>query len=425
MSQTCPNCGTAVPAGQRFCNNCGTSMESVGPASQYGGPPQGFPQSQPQQPPYVQPQYGQQPQYQQYQPYQQFQQPQKSSPIGEALGALGLLFMLRRVRPGYRPRRQSSGCCGCLVTLAILLVILGIPGYAIYRANPHLIQQIQQSLHNVSSGNNATSGSVPSTQPQITTVPINQSVTYAGVDITIVSAQQSTAFINDNSITTNGAIRVNIKETNSSGQDVVYFFSNIAHLVLPDKTSVAPSNALQGGGIQNGVTRNNWLDFAAPTSDKIAQMTLVLGTTQEAQITIPLTGKANLSAFGDKKVNLNMPISYDGLNWTLQSATETLSIANKQASAGMNYIILAIKVDNPTSNDKGIGAANDYMRLKAGGITSSSVNSTFQAVLNANSSGTTGTVTFLMPQNNTAYTLIFLAAQGYSNVQVNTDFKIQ
>jgi hypothetical protein len=424
MSQTCPNCGASVPPGQRFCNNCGTNMESVGPASQYGGPPQGFPQAQPQQPPYMQPQYGQQPQYQPYPPYQQYQQPQKSSPIGEALGALGLLFLFRRFRPGYRPRRQSSGCCGCLVTLVILLIILGIPGYAIYKANPHVFQQVQQSFNNISSGHNGNSGTVPNTQPQITTVPINQTVTYAGVDITIVSAQQSTAFLDDSSTATNGVVRVRIKESNNSGQDVVYFFNSIAHLLLPDKTSVAPANALQGGGIQNGVTRENWLDFAAPTSDKIAQMTLVLGTTQEAQIIIPLTGKANLSAFGDKKVNLNMPIGYDGLNWMLQSATETLSIANKQASAGMNYIILAFKVDNPTSNDKGIGAANDYMRLKAGGITNASVNSTFPAVLNANSSGATGTVTFLMPQNNSAYTLIFLAAQGYSNVQVNTDFKI-
>ncbi len=427
MSQTCPNCGTAVPAGQRFCNNCGTSMEAVGPASQYGGPSQGFPQSQPQQTPYAQPQYGQQPQYQPIQPYQQNQEPQKSSPIGEALGALGLLFMFRRFRPGYRPRRQSSGCCGCLVTLVILLVILGIPGYAIYRANPNVINQIKAQFQHSSTGtgNSFTNGSGPTTQSPITTVNINQSVTYSGVNITIESVQQSTAFLDDSSTRTNGAIRVKIKETNNSGQNGGYFYNDIAHLILPDKSSVALSSSMHFDAPATGIVRENWLDFAAPTSDKIAQMTLILGTSQDAQINIPLTGKANLSAFQDKKVNLNMPISYQGLNYTLQSASETLSIAGKQANAGMRYVTLAFKVDDSSSKDANIGSTQDYMRLKAGGITNSPANSTLPIFIKANTSGATGTVSFLMPENNTAYTLIFLAVQGYSNVQINTDFKIQ
>src|SRR6266567_1855811 len=155
----CPACGTPVAAGQRFCSNCGTDMEVSRPASQYGGPPpQNFPQAQPVPP------YGQQQQYQQPQ--------QKSNPIAEALGALGLLFFLRRYRPGYSARRQSSGCCGCLVALIILLAIFGTPAYLYYRANPHFIQQIQQNI------NNGNSGSVPNTQPPITTAPINQTVTY-------------------------------------------------------------------------------------------------------------------------------------------------------------------------------------------------------------------------------------------------------
>jgi hypothetical protein len=90
----------------------------------------------------------------------------------------------------------------------------------------------------------------------------------------------------------------------------------------------------------------------------------------------------------------------------------------------MRYVILSFKVDNPTSNDIAAGATSDYMRLKAGGVTNSQVNSTLPLFVNANTTGTTGTVAFLMPENNTAYTLIFLAAQGHSNVQVTTDFKI-
>lgn len=367
-------------------------------------------------------------QYQSYQANQQYQQyqqpPQKSSGFAELLGALGLVFFMRRYRPGYQARRQSSGCCGCLVLLVILGLVVGIPGYLYYRQNPHFIQNLQNQIqHSVNNNSNTTNGNPLTKQPSITTVTINQTVTYAGVNFTIQSVQQSTAFLDDNSAT-NGVIRVKYKETNNSGQDVLYFASQIDHLILPDKSSVDPVNSLQGGGIQNATTRENWADFAVPTSDKISQLALVIGGSQEAQIVIPLTGNANLGAFQAKTANLNKPISYQGLNYTLQSATESLSIAGKQASPGMRYVILSFKVDNPTSTTKYIGSTQDYMRLKAGGVTNASVNSTLPFSANANTNGATGTVAFLMPEGNTAYTLILLAAQGYSTVQVNTDFTI-
>jgi hypothetical protein len=91
----------------------------------------------------------------------------------------------------------------------------------------------------------------------------------------------------------------------------------------------------------------------------------------------------------------------------------------------MRYVVLSFKVDNPTSNNKVIGFANEYMRLKAGGNTVGPTDKTLPLYANANTTGATGTVTFLVPENNTAYTLVFLAAQNYSNVQVNTDFTIQ
>lgn len=416
MSQSprvCPNCGTPVSAGQRFCNNCGTDME----------------RSQAQQP-YAQaplPQYGQQPYGQQpMQPYQQA--PQKSSPIAEAFGALGLLFLMRRYRPGYRPARQSSGCCGCLVFLFIVLLFLGIPGYVYYKANPNFVHQIQNQFNNVNSNNN---GGVPATQPPITTANIGQTVTYAGVDVTIVSVEQSTAFKDDNNTTnntaTNGMIRVNIKEANNSGSDANYFYGDIAHLILPDKTSVQIANEMDSSSPAKSITRDNWLDFAVPTSDKINQLTLVLGTNSEAQISIPLTGKADLSAFQSKTATLNIPINYGGVNWTLKTATSSLSIGGNQAGTGMHYVVLTFNLDNPTSSTVYTSFASDYMRLQSGNAKNSPTDSKLPDAT-ANTSGLSGTVTFLMPDNGNAYTLILLAIPSgidpHSNIQVNTDFKI-
>ena len=421
--RSCPACGTPVPAGQRFCSNCGTDLTVSGPASQYGvagasSPQQVSPYGQQQQqvPPYAQAPgaFGQQ-------QMPSYQQPQKSNPIAEALGALGLLFFLRRYRPGYEARRQSSGCCGCLVTLVILLLVFGTPAYFYYRANPNVINQIKNQVQK--SGNSVNNGSVPNTQPTtIATANINQTITYAGVDITIKSVQQSTG---DTSGASNGMVRVNIKEANNGKNAANFLYSDVTHLILPDNSTAALTNASQSIGPASSVTRDNWLDFPVPTGDKIDQLKLVFGSAQEAQIIIPLTGKANLAAFQPKTINPNTPINYAGLNWTLKSATQAFSINGKQASSGMRYVILAFNVDNPTSGNVVIGFTDEYMRLKAGGITNPSLETTLPTTINASSNGVTGTVTFMMPENNTAYTLIFLAKQPLSSVPVNTDFKIQ
>lgn len=435
----CPNCGTPVSANERFCTNCGAQMNPEQPfpqiPTQYPQAPQ-VPQSQQQVQQAQRPgQYYQAPPASQQVPPTYAQQPQsKQNPIVEAFAALGLLFLFRRsVRRGYtgRYQRRSSGCCGA-ITLLVILAIFAAIGYGVYRS-------VGSSIHNLNSVYSSGSGSSSTgsgngeltSQPAITTANINQTVTYAGVDISIISVQQSTAFIDDTSSARNGMIRVKIKETNNSGQNASYFYSDMAHLVLPDKSSVAPTNEMQPGAPQNGTTRDNWLDFAVPTSDKINQMTLVLGTTQQAQISIPLTGNANLSAFQAKTVNPNIPISYAGLNWTLKTATSTLSASGKQATSGMRYVVLTFNVDNPTSQSVNIGFVSDYMRLKSGGIMNGpadGINTTLPLQINPNTTGVSGTVTFLMPGNDTAFTLIFLAIPNgidpHSNVQVNTDFTI-
>lgn len=407
----CPACGTRVPEGQRFCSNCGTDMSMAQPVSQYGGPPPQSFSSPSQVPSYAQ-------QAQPVPPYAQ-QPPQQSSPIAEALGALGLLFLLRRYRPGYVARRQSSGCCGCLVLLIILLIVLGIPGYAAYKNYSSQIQR--QGGHAVNAVD-----ATPTGQPAITTVTMNQTVTYASVDITLVSTQQSSAFLDDTSSGSNGVVRVNIKETNNTSGNPNYLYSDIAKLLLPGQNSVPLTNAQQAISPASNVARANWLDFAAPTSNKIDQLTLVLGTNQTAQIRIPLTGKADLSAFQAKTINPNKPISYAGLNWTLKTATSALSAGGQQASTGMRYVVLTFTVDNPTSSNVIIGFTNEYMRLKAGGTTNPALSTTLPLGIDAQTNGISGTVTFLMPESAHALTLVLLGglvgSDPHSPTSVNTDF---
>src|SRR5204863_4911818 len=180
--------------------------------------------------PYAQqqvPSYAQAPQ-QQVPPYAQQQQLQNQSPIAEAFGALGLLFLLRgfggRRYAGYRPQRQRSSCCGCLVLLVVLFLCLGVP--SLYYASKTSLSSFSKSLNYSSSSNSSDSSSI-TTQPPITTVQINQTVPYAGVDITIVNVQQSKAFLDDRNAGTTGVVRLNLKEDNKSTARGGYLYDDV------------------------------------------------------------------------------------------------------------------------------------------------------------------------------------------------------
>src|SRR5438876_8806042 len=427
----CPTCGNPITADQRFCTNCGTVLEEQPPPpSQYGAqsPSQSYPYQQPtppyaQQPqqvqPYAQrqvPSYAQSPQ-QQVPLYGQ-QQPQQQSPIAEAFGALGLLFLLRgfggRRYAGYRPQRQRSSCCGCLVLLVVLFLCLGVP--SLYYASKTSLSSLSKSLNysNGSSNSSDNSSSTSTTPPPITTVQINQTVPYAGVDITIVNVQQSKAFLDDRNAGTTGVVRLNLKEDNKSTARGGYLYGDVTRLILPDKTSIAPTNEQQFEGPDAGVSRTNWLDFPVPTSIQISQLTLQLGKDTEAQEMIALTGKANVTQYQTKTTQLNnVTTQYAGLTWTVASATVSLGHKGQQAGKGMQYVTVSLKVDNPSSRDFSAYWGN-YFRLKSSDTTSEPTSDTnFPLSFAAGSSGGTGDVNFIMPAGSTSYTLIFLSTPSF------------
>lgn len=430
-SRTCPNCGNTVPAGQRFCNNCGADLQSgqaPAPASQYGGPmPQGqqgrqgqpsYPQSPYGQQPYGQPQYGQYGQ----QPGQPYQQPQKSNPFAEALGAMGLLFFMRRYRPGYRPRRQSSGCCGCLVALVILGIIFGIPGYVYYRAHPNFIHQIQSQIQSGNS-NSDNNGTLPASQPPITTIKTGQTITYAGVDINIVDVKQSTAFLDDTSSATNGMIRLDFKE-NAGQQTGVYSYSDVLRLILPNGATVSPIALENFSEPQANTTRNNWADFQVSTSIKPNQLQLSVGTPQDAQIKFSLTGKVD-PQYLPKASSPNATFTYAGIQWTLTKATIAYSVEGKQATTGNIYVTISLSAVN-NSNTDFINNADGYMRMKAGSAISPPLDDGTLTDSIQPSSTVTGDVSFQMPQGNTSFTLVMLAQQDNNPPinQVTQDFQV-
>jgi hypothetical protein len=166
------------------------------------------------------------------------------------------------------------------------------------------------------------------------------------------------------------------------------------------------------------------LDFPVPTSVQISQLTLQLGKDTEAQETIALTGKASVAQYQSKTAQLNVPTQYAGLTWTITSAAVSLGFKGQQADKGMQYVIVTLKVNNPTSQDFR-GYYGDYIRLKSGDATSAPTgDTTLPLSFAAGSSGNTGDVIFTMPSASTSYTLILLNTPVYQFPQATANFQV-
>jgi len=336
--------------------------------------------------------------------------------------------------PGYaKPQKDSSrgvlGQIGCGV-LAIILVVLLLcagAGYFGYRL-------LSNAANNANATATAQNGAVPGTGSQngssptaiaTITAQINQTVTYASVATTIISVQEASSFSDDTSINAPVVLRVIIKEHNTSSSTAFLNYSTNYLLVLPDKSTVAESNSQTSGVVDQAVQRNNWLDFPLTKSIPINQLTLQIGASTEAQMSVPLTGNANLSAYQAKTITPNTIIQYIGMKWTLTQVTSSLSYKAAQAKTGMRFITLAFTLDNPSTNTV-FTSPSSNMRLQLGSTTNSETDDTLPVDLAPGTTGATGTVTFEMPQAGNAFTLIMLALPNVSppQSQQTTTFQI-
>src|SRR5260370_11810786 len=91
-------------------------------------------------------------------------------------------------------------------------------------------------------------------------------------------------------------LRLNLKEKSGSAVGG-FLYGDVMRLVLPDKTTIVPSNAQFGINPAQESSRTNWIDFTVPTNFKVDQLTLLLGTDKEAQMSISLSSSPNLSSY--------------------------------------------------------------------------------------------------------------------------------
>ncbi|HEU5228411.1 MAG TPA: zinc-ribbon domain-containing protein [Ktedonobacteraceae bacterium] len=395
QAATCPKCGTLATAGQRFCSNCGASLDiSANQRTEYvteeetqqavQTPDASYAPAPP--------------------PVQTYQTP-PPPPVYSA-------------PPYAKPQKDSSksvlGQIGCGVGIVILLVLAlcGVASYFVYnglRGFATDTASTNQTGSNVGSGGATNSGGTPTPQTP-TVVSVNGKIIYAGVNITIVDTKQTNFFTDDASTSdqAGGIVRVSFKEENQMNASGSFLYSDIMRLLLPDGTSIVPGNEQYGIGPSAATTRNNWADFPVPLSIKSDQLTLRIGTTTEAQMDIPLKANTDVSKYQPKKVTPNKQTQYAGTSWTITDATDQLGYNGKQADKGMTFVIVSLKIDNTSSNDFR-GYPGDYVRLRTGAtVASPDIGCSLPLSVQAGQTNVTGTCAFLVPQGSTDYTFQLL-----------------
>src|SRR5579859_754538 len=399
FTRRCPRCATPAPSEQLYCQRCGGSLEAVASTptvrSREFAPPQTAPASptfynaptQVATPPVGVPRIS-----------GQGEPKQPATAYSPTLPAAALLPQQQQVG-----RRLKRGIWGLGIAALILVLVLGTAGYFL--------------LHLLGSRSANAGGSTPDatpTQSSIITTSLNETITYSSVIITLVSAQQASRFADDASTSSVGALRLNIHEnqaapldTGGGTTDPYYGYGKPFNLVLPGGKVIAPDSSKIVSGPTGKASQDNWLDFSVPTEVKVNQLTLRIGDTNQAQMDVPLTANADLSAYQPKVVQLTTRVPYGNTFWTLTTASKQWSDGGQQAGKGQRFIVLALTVENPSSSDVN-AFPPDYLRLQVGGNQVAEANDNLPTGFAAGTTSSKGLVAFLVPQESTSFSLVLL-----------------
>ncbi|HET8844632.1 MAG TPA: hypothetical protein VFN35_24390 [Ktedonobacteraceae bacterium] len=313
------------------------------------------------------------------------------------------------MEPSPPPQPGSRKRLGIILVILVILLVLGGGGYAAFTV---------------------LGGHVPGlgvSQAQIKTTNLTTALNYAGIDITLQSVQQSQNFADDPQTANDGMLRLHLQEQNKTQKAISWNYSTIAHLLMQGKPAIAPAYVKSQGSLAPGATSTSVVDFAIANGGDLTKLTFQLGGSNEAQIPVPLAGKADLGKYLPHTSEPKKTTTYFGLDWTLTTATASFSIPGQQASTGMEYLTLTLKVDNNLSQEAITGSPFDYLRVKAGDKTAGPVDTTLPVSFAIGDKGTkakTGTAVFLIPQNNSAVTLILLSQDPGNDGQATIDFQI-
>ncbi len=309
------------------------------------------------------------------------------------------VFQSARIWTSPKPRRQW------LLFSSLLILGVIVLGYVSYNSLGWL-KNVKFSLN-------------PAPTPIPTHVfNVQRTARYAGLDITVLNVQYATSFTDDGIQSGPAIVRLNMKVTNKSSDQISIIYYDIARLIAPNLDPMSPTNTSLSVGPKPGTSDTGWIDFTAPTGLQLSTLKLQLGLSLlgEYLVTIPFTGKFNPDVYNDKSTPQSLSIYYyfpyyapQLLIYHLSRVDIRYSYHGTQAKAGQQYYVLNFSVTNPNGDKVSPGYGFDYVRLIFnGGSPHPPVDTTLPSGFNAGAKNVQGTVAFIGPARLGSITIDFL-----------------
>jgi hypothetical protein len=247
---------------------------------------------------------------------------------------------------------------------------------------------------------------------------VNRTASYAGLAYTVLNAQYATSFADDGIQTGPAIVRLNMKVTNPSTEQISVIYYDVARLIAPKLDPISPTNVTLSVGPQARTSETGWIDFSVPRGMRLDTLKLQLGSTVigEYLVTIPFSGAFHPEIYKDRSVPQSLDINYGFphnaplyLTYHLSRVDIRYAYRGNQAKAGQQYYVLNFSVSNPNGDKVSPGFGYDYVRLiYNGGPPHPPVDNTLPYTFNAGAKGVNGRVVFTGPAGLGSITIDFL-----------------
>ncbi len=265
------------------------------------------------------------------------------------------------------------------------------------------------------------------TQPTITTFNVQRTGTYADLFFTVLNAQYASTFQNDPIQIGQAMVRVNMRVTNKSTDQVSVIYYEIARLLVPGAKPISPTNVHLSTGPKPGFSEIGWIDFPVSKGVQLSALKLQLGSVAlgEALLTIPFRGHFDPNHFVGRTSPQSLTIYYNFsgnvLVYRLTSVNIFYAYRGTQSKTGQQFYVLNFTVDNNNGVTVSPGYGFDYIRLIINGYNSPPIDNTLPYGFKGGAHGVAGRVVYIAPAGLKTLGIAFLlqVVQGQNTYSVN------
>lgn len=250
--------------------------------------------------------------------------------------------------------------------------------------------------------------------PQITTLNIQRTVSYANLNFTVLNVQYATSFADDDIHAGPAVVRLNMRVSNPNTFSVAVVYYDIARLLIPKLQPDAPTNVSLSTGPKPGSSETGWIDFPVAQNTQMKTLKLQLGSAGlgEMLVTMPFSGAFNPDQYKEKVSPQSLTIYYNFggsiLTYHLESVDIRYSYQGSQCKAGQQFYVLNFSVDNGNSANVSPGYGYDYIRLFVNGLNRPPIDNTLPYTFKAGATGVSGRVVYSEPAGLNSLQIAFL-----------------